>query len=129
MDIDKTIGFLGGGNMAEALIRGLVRGGHIAPERVRVSGPRAERLGELGSAYGVVTTRDNRELARQSQILVLSVKPQILDRVLLEVAGDIGPGALVISLAAGVPSAAIEARLPGGARVVRAMPNTPALVG
>jgi pyrroline-5-carboxylate reductase len=129
MDIDRTIGFLGGGNMAEALIRGLVRGGHVPPDRVAVSGPRTERLSELAAAYGVHTTTDNRELARRSQILVLSVKPQILDEVLLEVTGAIEPGTLVISLAAGVDSTAIEHRLPGGARVIRAMPNTPALVG
>ena len=129
MDIDKTIGFLGGGNMAEALIRGLVRGDHIAPDHVLVSGPRAERLAELSDAYGVRTTTSNRELAAASQILVLAVKPQILDQVLLEVTGSINPGTLVISVAAGVSSATIERRMPSGARVVRAMPNTPALVG
>ncbi|HUS63872.1 MAG TPA: pyrroline-5-carboxylate reductase [Kofleriaceae bacterium] len=129
MDITKTIGFLGGGNMAEALIRGLVRGGHAAPGRVYVSGPRSERMAELAAEYGIVTTTDNRELARESQILVLSVKPQILDRVLVEVADVVPAGALIISLAAGVSTAAIERRLPGGARVIRSMPNTPALVG
>src|SRR5688572_1800686 len=129
MDITKSIGFLGGGNMAEALIRGLVRGGHAAPARVFASGPRPERLAELSAEYGIVTTTDNRELARESQILVLSVKPQILDRVLVEIADVVAPGTLVISVAAGVSSAAIERRLPGGARVIRSMPNTPALVG
>ena len=129
MDITKTIGFLGGGNMAEALIRGLVRGGHVAPGRVYASGPRSERMAKLASEYGIVTTTDNRELARESQILVLSVKPQILDRVLVEVADVVPAGALIISLAAGVSTAAIERRLPGGARVIRSMPNTPALVG
>jgi pyrroline-5-carboxylate reductase len=129
MTLGKTIGFLGAGNMAEALIRGLVQGGHIAADRVWASGPRPERMGELSRAYGVRVTGDNRELARQSQILVLSVKPQILDRVLLEVSDAVQAGALVISLAAGVPTSAIERRLPGGARVIRAMPNTPAVVG
>jgi len=99
MDLSKTIGFLGGGNMAEALIRGLVKGAHVAAGRVLASGPRPERMAELAGTYGIRVTGDNCELARQSQILVLSVKPQIMDRV------------------------------PGGARVVRAMPNTPAVVG
>lgn len=129
MEIDRTIGFVGGGNMAEALIRGLVRGGHAPAERVAASGPRTERMAELRDAYGIKTTADNREVARQSQILVLSVKPQILDRVLLEIADAVMPAALVISLAAGVSTTAIERRLPSGARVVRSMPNTPALVG
>lgn len=129
MKLGKTIGFLGGGNMAEALIRGLVQGGHVPPDRVWASGPRPERMAELTRAYGVRVTGDNRDLARQSQILVLSVKPQIMERVLLEVSDAVQPGGLVISLAAGVPTAAIERRLPGGSRVIRAMPNTPAVVG
>jgi len=129
MEIERSIGFVGGGNMAEALIRGLVRGGHVAAERVTASGPRPERMQELREAYGVRTTVDNREVARQAQILVLSVKPQILDRVLLEVADAVQPNALIISLAAGVSTTAIERRLPSGARVIRSMPNTPALVG
>jgi pyrroline-5-carboxylate reductase len=129
MGIDRSIGFVGGGNMAEALIRGLVRGGHVPAERVWASGPRPERMAELTAAYAIRATGDNREVARQSQILVLSVKPQILDRVLLEIADAVAPGALVISLAAGVSTAAIERRLPSGARVIRSMPNTPAVVG
>lgn len=129
MGIDRSIGFVGGGNMAEALIRGLVRGGHVPAERVWVSGPRAERMAELKGAYAIRATSDNREVARQSQIVVLSVKPQILDRVLLEIADAVAPGALIISLAAGVSTAAIERRLASGARVIRSMPNTPAVVG
>jgi pyrroline-5-carboxylate reductase len=129
MELGKTIGFLGGGNMAEALIRGLVRGAHVEADQVSASGPRPERMAELESTYGIHVTCDNRELARRSQILVLSVKPQIMDRVLLQVADAVQPGALVISLAAGVPTTAIERRLPGSAHVVRAMPNTPAVIG
>src|SRR5688572_30715844 len=104
MDLGKTIGFLGGGNMAEALIRGLVKGGHIPAERVHASGPRAERMAALAAAYGIHVTGDNSELARRSQILVLSVKPQIAERVLAEVADAVQPGTLVISLCAGVPT-------------------------
>lgn len=126
---DRTIGFLGGGNMAEALIRGLVQGGHVPAEQVMVSGPRRDRLDQLAHAYGVRTTVDNREIARASHILILAVKPQIVDRVLLEVSGVVESSTLVISVCAGVGSAAIERRLPGGVRVIRAMPNTPALVG
>jgi pyrroline-5-carboxylate reductase len=125
----KTIGFLGGGNMAEALVRGLLDGGHAAPEQVWVSGPRAERGNELRARYGVHVTTDNRALAAAVDVLVLSVKPQIMDKVLVEIAGHVRPGALVVSLAAGVTTATIERRLPSGVRVVRSMPNTPALVG
>jgi pyrroline-5-carboxylate reductase len=123
-----TIGFLGGGNMAEALIRGLVKGGHAQADRIWASGPRAERMKVLAEQYGIRTTTDNRELAAAVDLLVLAVKPQILDRVLVEVAGSVKEDALVVSLAAGVPARAIERRFPGKIRVVRSMPNTPAVV-
>lgn len=127
MTIERTIGFIGAGNMAEAMIRGLLRGKDFAPADVRASGPREERMRELREAYGIETTTDNKVPA-SAQIVVLSVKPQILSRVLDEVADTISSEALVISIAAGVPVAAIQARLAPGTRVVRAMPNTPALV-
>lgn len=126
-DTPRTIGFIGAGNMAEAMIRGLLRGNDFAPERVFASGPRAERANELREKYGIDATTGNKTPARQD-IVVLSVKPQILSRVLDEVADAIRADALVISIAAGVPVATIQSRLASGTRVVRAMPNTPALV-
>ncbi len=125
----QSIGFIGGGNMAEALIRGLVRGGHVASERIIASGPRNERLAELRTGYGIMVTRDNREVARTCGIVVLSVKPQILDKVLREIGDALEPGTLVISIAAGVDTETIEEAVTAGVRVIRAMPNTPALVG
>ena len=127
MSIDKTIGFIGAGNMAEAMIRGLLRGGDFAIAQIAASGPREDRMRELRETYGIYATTDNKVPAA-SEIVVLSVKPQILARVLDEVGGTISPEALVISIAAGVPVAAIQTRLADGTRVVRAMPNTPALV-
>lgn len=123
----RTIGFIGAGNMAEAMIRGLLRGNDFAPGQISASGPRAERVGELATSYGIAATTDNKVPAA-AEIVVLSVKPQILSRVLDEVADTISVDALVISIAAGVPVSAIQARLASGTRVVRAMPNTPALV-
>ena len=124
-----SIGFIGAGNMAEALIRGLVKGGHVPANRITASAPRNERLAELAEAYGIAVTRDNREVARAASIVVLSVKPQILDKVLREIGDQLRPGTLVISIAAGVDTETIEEALADGVRVVRAMPNTPALVG
>ena len=123
----RTIGFIGAGNMAEAMIRGLLRGKDFAAKDIFASGPRDERMRELRENYGIEAGTDNARAANAA-IVVLSVKPQILSRVLDEVADAIRPDALVISIAAGVPVAAIQARLAGGTRVVRAMPNTPALV-
>lgn len=123
----RTIGFIGAGNMAEAMIRGLLRGQDFAPARIAASGPREERASELRDKYGIDASTDNKVPARQD-IVVLSVKPQILSRVLDEVADAVRADALVISIAAGVPVATIQSRLASGTRVVRAMPNTPALV-
>jgi pyrroline-5-carboxylate reductase len=123
-----TIGFIGAGNMAEALIRGLVKGGHVASHRITASAPRNERLAELVELYGIAVTRDNRDVALQS-IVVLSIKPQIMDKVLREVGDQLKPNTLVISIAAGVDTETIEHAVPDGVRVVRAMPNTPAKVG
>jgi len=124
-----SIGFVGAGNMAEALIRGLVRGGHVPAARITASAPRRERLDELVASYGIRVTTSNREVVQAANLVVASVKPQILDKVLREVADQMSPGTLVISIAAGVDTEAIEAVLPDGVRVIRAMPNTPALVG
>lgn len=118
--------------MAEALIRGLVRGGHVGPTRVMASAPRHDRLAELERDYAIATTTDNKLVASTAGVLVLSTKPQILDKVMREIADHVQPNTLVISIAAGVDTDAIETALGREAReirVVRAMPNTPALVG
>jgi pyrroline-5-carboxylate reductase len=123
----KSIGFIGAGNMAEAMIRGLLRGKDFEPSQIKASGPREERMRELHDSYKIETTTNN-HVPAEAQIVVLSVKPQIMSRVLDEVAETISSEALVISIAAGVPVSAIQSRLATGTRVVRAMPNTPALV-
>jgi len=128
MKIEGTIGFIGTGNMAEALIRGLLHAGVAEPGQIVGSEPRPERCREITDKYQVRTTTDNLEVARQAAILVLSIKPQLMARVLDEIGPHIQSHALVISIAAGIPLSAIESKLPQ-ARVVRTMPNTPALVG
>jgi pyrroline-5-carboxylate reductase len=128
MKIEGTVGFIGTGNMAEALIRGLLNAGVAEKDQVIGSDPREERCAEIGGRYGIRVVADNLEVAKQADILVLSVKPQAMAKVLDQVGKTIHPHALVISIAAGIPLAAIEAKLPQ-ARVIRTMPNTPALVG
>jgi pyrroline-5-carboxylate reductase len=123
-----TIAFIGAGNMAEALIRGLVRGGHVPPGQIIASGPRRDRIDELAAHYQIQVTTDNKDAGQRAAIVVLAVKPQILGKVAREIAGDLTPGTLVISVAAGVSTQTLETLLPG-TRVVRSMPNTPALVG
>jgi len=124
----RTIGFLGGGNMAEALVRGLLKQEGVQGASIRVSSPRAERREELTAKYGVHSMARNADLLAELDILILSVKPQIMQSVLAEIGQLVPVKTLVISIAAGIPIAAIESALPDGVHVVRAMPNTPALV-
>ena len=125
--MEATIGFVGAGNMAEALIKGLLRG-HSAAAQINASAPREERARELAERYAIFVSGDNKTVVERSAVVVLSVKPQIMRKVLDEIADSLRPDALVISVAAGVPIKAIEQRLRPGTRVVRSMPNTPALV-
>jgi pyrroline-5-carboxylate reductase len=124
----RRLGFLGAGNMAAAIIKGLLHGKVLPAERIVASDVKAERLEQLQHAHGIRTTTDNQALLRESDVVVLAVKPQVIDKVLTEVGSDVRPDQLVVSVAAGVPIEALEGRLPRGSRVVRAMPNTPATV-
>ena len=128
MPLGKKLVFLGTGNMAEALLKGLLREGTADPDEIVCSEPRADRREEIADRYGVEVTGDNRAAAALADLLILSVKPQVMDALLTEIAPVVDARKLVVSIAAGVPSAAIARRLPA-ARIVRTMPNTPALVG
>ncbi|GAB2971498.1 pyrroline-5-carboxylate reductase [Nocardioides montaniterrae] len=120
------IAVIGAGMMGEALLAGLLRAGHPA-ESVLVGEKRAERAAELTAAHGVRVV-DNLEAAAADTILLV-VKPQDVPAVLGEIAPSLRDGQLLISVAAGVTIAALEALVPEGVAVVRVMPNTPALVG
>jgi pyrroline-5-carboxylate reductase len=124
----STIGFIGGGNMAEALLKGILEAGLYAPRDIWMSDVRPERLDQLKQQYHVHITVDNRELTSHADILILSVKPQQMSPVLEEIAGAVRKGTVVISIAAGIRTSRIQAALPG-AQVIRVMPNTPAMVG
>jgi pyrroline-5-carboxylate reductase len=125
---DTTIGFIGSGAMAEAMIKGLLGQGLISPESVTASGPRPERAQELIARYHIDATTDNQAAAGAGKIVVLSVKPQTVARVLPEIRPSMSPDDLVISIVAGTPIEAIRRGL-GAGRIVRAMPNTPGQIG
>ncbi|MBI5069788.1 MAG: pyrroline-5-carboxylate reductase [Deltaproteobacteria bacterium] len=129
MPLGQTIAFLGAGNMAEALVKGLLRAGVAAPQEILCTDRRLERGPELQKAYGVRFSSSNVAAAREAGIVVLSVKPQAMNKLLDEIAPVLDQSKLVISIAAGVPIAAIERKVGHGVRIVRTMPNTPALVG
>lgn len=127
--IERTIAFLGAGNMAEALIKGLLRAGTARPDAIIATGRRSERIEELQRTYGVRGSLDNLAAAQEAEVIVLAAKPQAMDQLVVQVAPALDHRKLVISVAAGVPIAALERRLGAGARIIRAMPNTPSLVG
>lgn len=140
----KKLGFIGGGNMAEALVRGLLNQGLLKPADLIVSDVDPARRKRLSRALRVETTADNRAVVRNARAIVLAVKPQTIDPVLAEIARthESAPGPrragaraatlrsrLFISIAAGVPLGRIEKGLGRRARVIRVMPNAPAMVG
>jgi pyrroline-5-carboxylate reductase len=129
MALGKTIAFLGAGNMAEAMVKGLLRAGTATKDEIVCADPRADRCEELRARYGVETTTENLKAADRAQILFLSVKPQVMEELLEEIASAVDPKKLVVSIAAGVPTTAIARKLGAGVRIVRTMPNTAALVG
>jgi len=114
--------------MAEALVMGLLRQGVVQAESMCVSGPRRERVEELQQKYGVVPFTDNAQAARMADVVVLTIKPQRLEKVLSGIRGSIQPTSLVLSIVAGVPIEKISNTL-GHNIVVRSMPNTPARIG
>ncbi len=129
MSLGKKIAFLGTGNMAEAMVKGLLRAGTAAKEEILCTEPRPERREEIASRYGVLVTGDNRAATEQADVVVLSVKPQVMDALLEEIAPAIDHRKLVISIAAGISIAKIARKLGTGVRIVRTMPNTAVLVG
>ncbi len=114
--------------MAEAMIRGILNQKLIEPERITASGPRAERGQELHGRYDIQTTSDNRKAAANGKVVVLSVKPQVLHKVLTEIRGHLAADALILSIVAGMRIAVIQ-RETGLTTIARAMPNTPGQVG
>ena len=124
----STIGFIGSGNMAEALIKGIIAAKVYAAENVFISDIRPDRLKELADRYGVAPCEANAAAVGRAETIVLSVKPQKMAEALESIQGAMTDDKLVISIAAGVKVPKIAAAL-GDVAIVRVMPNTPALIG
>ncbi len=125
---EKKIAFVGPGVMAEAIIAGMLRQGVASAANIVASGPRQKRLDELSARYGVGAESDNRRAAASADVVVLSIKPQVLHKVLPELHGALSPEAVVLSIVAGASLQRLREGLAHEA-VVRAMPNTPARIG
>lgn len=122
-------GFIGAGKMATALVRGMLAAGVVRPEQVSASDPLPAALDALAAGTGIAALGSNVEVARRSEVLVLAVKPQSMPDVLAGLQPLATADHLVISIAAGVGTATLAAGLGPDVRLVRVMPNTPALVG
>jgi len=128
MEKATTIGFIGAGNMAYALISGLYDSGFLA-QNIKVSDKDKTLLTQRKSEFEIETFTDNTQMARQCDVIVLAVKPQILSLVCQELQAYMNHKPLIISIAAGAKSTSINQWLGGNVSIVRAMPNTPALLG
>jgi len=129
MQEDITIGFIGAGNMAAALSKGLLASGMIKPEKICASDVDDKRRKHYARATGAEVFADNTAVARQSDVIVLAVKPQQMEDVLSDVGPALEERHLIISIAAGITTGFVEKFVRNGVRVVRAMPNTPMLAG
>lgn len=126
---DTRVAFIGAGNMAEALIKGLLNSGTLKASSITACDVDPTRLEHCAADYGVKTTLKNEEGARTADVLVLSVKPINIEEAVESIKGSLRSSTLVISIAAGVNLASLESALGKGVPVVRAMPNGPAVTG
>lgn len=127
--MDKKIGFIGCGNMGRAMIGGLVKSGYVDAQNIYASDPFPQGLTEAKKAYGINISNTNVELARECDIIVMSVKPYMYEPVIEEIRDFVKPQTLMIMIAAGQTIEQNENRFGKPVKLVRAMPNTPALVG
>ncbi|MEA3341423.1 MAG: pyrroline-5-carboxylate reductase [Chloroflexota bacterium] len=123
-----TLALIGSGTMARGIIHALLDSGEVSPEQIIAGDPLTEQRQTLQTNYGVRVTADNTVAVGEADVIILSVKPQVLPTVLDELHGSVRPGALVLSIVAGMSIATISAGLAHPA-VVRTMPNTPAQIG
>jgi pyrroline-5-carboxylate reductase len=127
--LTEKIGVIGAGKIGSAIARGVIRAGLAAKENIIASDVSAALRQAATQELGIKTTVDNGALCDFADIIILAVKPQIVDPVAREIAKKLGTAKLLVSVAAGVPLSRIEAGLAPGARVVRVMPNIPCVVG
>jgi pyrroline-5-carboxylate reductase len=123
------LAIIGLGKMGSILMQAFRQHQVVPTASIAATVNHAERAAALAERYGIAVSTDNRAAIRDADVILLAVKPQVLGEVLAELGEELRPGQLLISIAAAVPTAYIEQRVPAGVPVVRAMPNTPAMVG
>ena len=123
-----ALAIIGGGRMGEAIAAGLTSSQALEASRIAVAEPSAARR-EVFERQGIAAVADGHEIAGQAEMVLMAVKPQVFDAVLVHVADELSDDAIVVSIAAGISTARVESHLRAGIAVVRVMPNTPAMVG
>ncbi len=123
-----TVGFIGGGQMAEAMVRGILTAGLASGENIRIAEPNASRCEYLKKEYGVTCTQSAESLCRDCAVLVVAIKPQLAEKVLGSYRSFVTPEHLVLSIMAGIPLQVLAGYFTEPVRLIRVMPNTPALV-
>jgi pyrroline-5-carboxylate reductase len=123
------VGFVGAGNMAEAICRSLVHEAFYKPTTIAAFDPSEDRREHFRKELGVYINKDNAELVERSENILLAVKPQVMEKALAEIKPVLGPGQTIISIAAGISTRYIETTLDRLVPVIRVMPNTPLMVG
>ncbi|WP_139902050.1 pyrroline-5-carboxylate reductase [Clostridium thermarum] len=127
--MNKKIGFIGCGNMGQAMIGGIIKSGITSPENIITSDMNESFLHSMKNKYGLLTTLDNTEVASFSDIIILAVKPNIYEKVIKEISPVVKQDVLIITIAAGITIDFVKRAFGRDMKVVRTMPNTPALVG
>jgi pyrroline-5-carboxylate reductase len=127
--LNKKIGFIGAGKMAQAMIEGILKSKMITKDNIIASAKTECTLEKIKSNYQIRTTHDNQEVARFADILILAVKPDQHSNVIHEIRNDLHPDSIIITIAAGITLNDIEREFGFNVKAVRTMPNTPSLVG
>ena len=130
MQHKRTLAFIGAGNMSRSIIAGLIQAGYPAG-RIIAANPSRPKLDELADQFGIRITQNNAEAAREADVIVLAVKPQLMAAMLEALVAELGSlaGKLLISIAAGIKVERLQEMAGGHARIIRTMPNTPSLLG
>ena len=130
MQHKRTLAFIGAGNMSRSIIAGLIQAGYPAG-RIIAANPSRPKLDELADQFGIRITQNNAEAAREADVIVLAVKPQLMAAMLEALVAELGSlaGNLLISIAAGIKVERLQEMAGGHARIIRTMPNTPSLLG
>lgn len=127
--MNKKIGFIGSGKMASAIIKGLVKTNFVSSENIMATQAEVDSVQSKSKDLGIKIILDNNELVKWADVIFLATKPNQVGGVLEEIKNSVNNTKLIVSIAAGVTTAKLESLLPEGTRVIRVMPNTPALVG